>query len=153
VPPPQPGRALRVLKAGSWTSGWGSGLSPAPGSGPQATSTVTTSLDGCITVESWDGGRGHRGENWFGYSADDKSWHGMFADNLGRVHVFVDGKVSDGIAEFSGPSRGSNGETFLNRVRIIRFGPDKVEQVWEKSSDNGATWVAEFRGEYLRKKS
>src|SRR5206468_69746 len=27
-----------------------------------------------------------------------------------------------------------------------------MEQIWEKSSDNGATWVTEFRGEYLRKK-
>ena len=124
-----------------------------PGSAPNATSAVTTSLDGCVIVETWDGGRGHRGENWFGYSADDKSWHGMFADNQGRVHVFVDGKVSDGNAEFSGPSRRSNGETLLNRVRIVRIGPDKVEQIWEKSSDSGATWVTEFRGEYLRKKS
>ena len=124
-----------------------------PGSSLNATSTVTTTLDGCIVVEAWDGGRGHTGKNWFGYSADDKSWHGMFADNQGRVHVFVDGKVTNGAAEFTGPSHGANGEAFLNRVRIVRVGPDKVEQIWEKSSDDGARWATEFRGEYLRKKS
>jgi hypothetical protein len=29
---------------------------------------------------------------------------------------------------------------------------DKVEQIWEKSADNGATWAMEFKMEYLRKK-
>jgi hypothetical protein len=123
-----------------------------PGSTANATSRVYLALDKCIVVESWDGGRGHRGENVFGYSPDDKAWHGMFADNQGRVHVFVDGKVTPGAAEFSGPSRGANGETILNRVRIVRISHDKVEQVWEKSSDNGATWTAEFRGEYSRRR-
>jgi len=124
-----------------------------PGSTPNATSSVTAVLDKCIIVETWDGGRGHTGENWFGYNADDKSWHGMFADNQGRVHVFVNGKVASGSAEFSGPSMGAAGETIINRVRIVRIGPDSVEQIWEKSTDRGATWATEFRGEYSRKKS
>lgn len=124
-----------------------------PGAGPNATSRVHLELGGCMVVESWDGGRGHTGENMFGYSADDKSWHGMFVDNQGRVHVFVDGKVASGSAEFSGLSRGANGEAVLNRVRILRISPDKVEQIWEKSSDHGATWETDFRGEYLRIKT
>jgi hypothetical protein len=124
-----------------------------PGSAPTAKSSVTALLDKCIIVESWDGGRGHIGENWFGYSADDKSWHGMFADNDGRVHVFVNGKVVTGSAEFSGPSQGTDAQTIVNRVRIIRIDPDSVEQIWEKSSDNGATWTTVFRGQYSRKKS
>jgi hypothetical protein len=124
-----------------------------PGSSPTAKSSVTAVLDKCIIVETWDGGRGHTGENWFGYNADDKSWHGMFADNQGRVHVFVNGKASSGSAEFSGPSQGTDGVTVVNRVRIVRIGPDKVEQVWEKSSDSGTTWTTEFRGEYSRRKS
>jgi hypothetical protein len=124
-----------------------------PGSSPAAKSSVTAVLDKCVIVESWDGGRGHIGENWFGYNADDKSWHGMFADNQGRVHVFLNGKVASGSAEFSGPSEGTDGVTIVNRVRIVRIGPDRVEQIWEKSSDHGATWANEFRGEYSRKKS
>jgi hypothetical protein len=94
---------------------------------------------------------GHKGKNMFAYSLDDKSWHGMFADNQGRVHVFFDGKVASGSAEFSGPSQGANEGTVLNRVRV-RISPDKVAQIWEKLSDNGATWVPEFHGEYSRNK-
>jgi hypothetical protein len=123
----------------------------APGGSTNATSTVTLELDKCMVVERWDGGRGHTGENLFAYSADDKSWHGMFADNEGRVHVFVDSKVAPGSAEFSGPSRGQQEEAILNRVTIHRVGDDRVEQVWQKSSDGGKTWTAVFRGEYTRK--
>ncbi len=130
-----------------WLGNWRIG---AEGSSGNAHSTVALSLDKCLVVENWDGGRGHRGQNVFGYSADDKSWYGMFADNEGRVHVFTSGKVADGTAEFAGTSRGSNGESVLNRVKVTRLTSDKVEQTWEKSRDNGATWNLVFRGEYSR---
>jgi hypothetical protein len=130
---------------GEWTISY-------PGGPGGSVSKVTLSLDKCMVVESWDSGKGHRGENMFAYSSEDKSWHGMFADNMGRVHVF-EGKVASGTAEFYGPSRGPNGESVLNRIRIVRLSADKVEQTWEKSRDNGATWTTEFRGGYTRKKS
>jgi hypothetical protein len=122
-----------------------------PGMSGSSTSKVDVSLDKCLIVESWDGGKGHRGQNMFAYSADDRSWHGMFADNQGRVHVF-EGKVAQGSAEFTGPSRGPHGEAVLNRIKVVRVNADKVEQSWEKSTDDGATWKMEFRGEYSRKK-
>jgi hypothetical protein len=130
-----------------WLGNWKIG---AGGSSGNAHSTVTPSLDKCLVVENWDGGRGHYGQNVFGYSADDKSWYGMFADNEGRVHVFTSGKVADGAAEFEGTSRGANGQSVLNRVKVTRLNPNKVEQTWEKSSDDGATWTLVFRGEYSR---
>jgi hypothetical protein len=132
-----------------WVGSWKIG---AEGSSSNAHSTVALSLDQCLVVENWDGGRGHYGQNIFGYSGDDKSWYGLFADNEGRVHVFNSGKVASGAAEFEGTSRGPNGEQVLNRVKITRLGSDKVEQSWEKSTDNGSTWNMVFRGEYLRAK-
>jgi hypothetical protein len=130
-----------------WLGNWKIG---AEGSSGSAHSTVSLSLDTCLVVENWDGGRGHYGQNVFGYSADDKSWYGMFADNEGRVHVFTSGKVADGTAEFEGTSRGPNRESILNRVRVIRLNPNEVEETWEKSNNNGSTWNVAFRGEYSR---
>jgi hypothetical protein len=130
-----------------WLGNWKIG---AEGSSGSAHSTVSLSLDKCLVVENWDGGKGHYGQNVLGYSADDKSWYGMFADNEGRVHVFTSGKIASGSAEFEGASLGPNGESILNRVKVIRLNPDKVEQTWEKSNDNGATWNVVFRGEYWR---
>lgn len=123
----------------------------APGSAPSAASTVELDLDSCVVVERWDGGRGHTGENLFAYSDDDKRWHGIFADNEGRVHVFLDGEASPGQVQFSGPSQGQSGESILNRVTIRRIAADNVEQAWEKSSDGGKTWTSAFRGQYTRK--
>lgn len=131
-----------------WLGQWKVG---APGSSGNAHSTVTLSLDKCLVVENWDGGRGHYGQNTFAYSADDNKWYGMFTDNEGRVHIFTAGKVASGTAEFEGPSRGSNGEAILNRVKVVRVSSDRVEQTWEKSTDNGTTWNTVFRGEYARK--
>lgn len=86
----------------------------------------------------------------FAYSPDDKSWYGMFADNQGHAHVFTDGKVASGSAEFHGPSRAPDGRAVLNRVRVVRLSAEKVEQTWEKSTDNGLSWTTVFRGEYAR---
>jgi len=130
-----------------WLGNWKIG---AAGSSGNAHSTVSTWLDKCLVVENWDDGKGHEGRNIFGYSADDKSWYGMFADNQDRVHVFTSGKVASGVAEFDGTSRGPNGEPVLNRVEIKRLSSDKIEQTWKKSDDNGKNWNVVFRGEYSR---
>lgn len=131
-----------------WVGTWAIG---GHGAAANASSNVSLTLDKCVVIERWDGGRGHRGENIFAYSADDKHWHGMFVDNEGRVHTFQDGKASPDGLTFSGPSIGPDGASVLNRVQIIRIGPDRVDQVWEKSADNGSTWSTAFRGEYSRK--
>jgi hypothetical protein len=130
-----------------WLGNWNVG---AAGASSQATSKVYLALDQCLVVESWDGGRGHSGENTFGYSPDDKTWYGMFADNEGRVHIFTHGQVASGVAEFQGTSQDPKGETVLNKVKVVRIDGNRVDQTWEKSTDNGATWVRVFRGEYTR---
>lgn len=124
-----------------------------PGSADSASSRVTLDLDKCVVVENWDGGRGHVGENIFGYNPESKSWMGFFADNRGHIHVFDHGRVSEGSAEFEGPSLNENGEAVLNRIRIVQLAPGKVEQTWDKSTDKGVTWKSQFRLEYTRKAS
>lgn len=121
-----------------------------PGMAGNSASKVSLDLDKCLLVESWDGAKGHSGKNMFAYSADDQSWHGMFADNEGRVHVF-EGEVSNGLAEFTGPSRGPDGQKVLNRIKVARVDENNAEQSWEKSADNGATWTTVFHGHYSRK--
>lgn len=128
---------------GDWTISF-------PGVSGSSTSRVSLLLDKCLFVENWDDGRGHSGQNMFAFSQDDKAWYGMFADNEGRVHVFTGGEVSTGVAHFEGYSGAAHEAKVLNRVKIVRLAIDKIEQTWEKSSDEGHTWKTVFRGEYSR---
>jgi hypothetical protein len=121
-----------------------------PGASGSGSSRVYLSLDQCLLVESWDSGTGFKGENMFAYNPEDKLWHGLYADNHAHVHVF-EGKVTPGSAQFDGRSHDPKGEIVLNRLTVVRLTPNKVEQRWEKSADNGATWKMEFRGDYSRK--
>ena len=131
-----------------WLGDWVISTNEKPGT---AISKVYLSLDKCAIIESWNDGQGHAGENIFAYSFDDHSWRGMFVDNRGHAHVFVDGKVADGAAEFDGPSRSEKGEAVLNRIKIVRVSANEVKQTWEKSTDRGATWTTVFSGAYSRK--
>ncbi|HUN88006.1 MAG TPA: hypothetical protein VMU28_04415 [Terriglobales bacterium] len=133
-----------------WLGNW---AISSPGSAENASSHVSLSLDKCVVVENWQGEKDHIGENIFGYNPESKSWMGFFADNRGHVHVFDHGHVTAGKAEFEGPSRDDKGEVVLNRIRIVQLSPGKVEQTWDKSSDNGVTWKPQFRLEYTRKSS
>lgn len=131
-----------------WLGDWSINV---PNESTTATSKVTLELDRCVVVERWDGGDGHNGENLFGYSADDASWHGFFADSQGRVHVFLHGEATPGSAIFTGPSRNADGKTELNRITIRRVSENQVEQLWQKSADGGKSWHTVFQGEYTRK--
>ena len=128
-----------------WLGNWnlGSGAD-------KSTSQVSLSLDQCVFVERWANATGHVAEKFVAYSPEDQNWYGMFADNEGRVHVFLDGKVSSDAAEFHGPSRGPNGEAVLNRLKIVRLSADKIQEVWEKSTDNGTHWATAYRSDYTR---
>lgn len=114
-------------------------------------SDVHLSLDKCELVESWASNiSDHRGENTIAYNSEERVWYGLFVDNHGRAHMFT-GKASDGSAEFQGPGQDENGARVLKRVRVVRLNPQTVDQIWEKSADNGATWTTDFKMEYLRK--
>lgn len=117
-----------------------------------ATSVVSLELGKCLVVENWNDGAGHRGENLFGYNVDSKTWSGMFADNRGRIHIFDHGTVTAGNAEFYGASGGPHERTILNRISIVRMTSGNVEQTWQQSADNGATWTTVFQGKYARAK-
>ena len=132
-----------------WVGNW-SMTNSGPSSGT-AISKVSLSLDKCAFVEHWNSGKGHVTEKTFAYSPDDKNWYGMFVDNEGRAHVFTQGKVASGTAEFDGPSRGPNGEAVLNRLKVVQMGANKIEESWEKSTDNAATWKLVYRADYTRK--
>jgi hypothetical protein len=131
-----------------WLGDWSVGT---PGSPNTGHSKVFLSLDKCLLTESWGSDTtNHQGENVLAYNPEDKTWYGLFVDNLGRVHA-LKGAIRPGSAEFAGPSRDANGKV-LNKVKVVRVNQDNVEQIWQKSSDNGASWTTDVRMQYARKR-
>ncbi|MGA9671410.1 MAG: hypothetical protein WBQ94_19520 [Terracidiphilus sp.] len=63
------------------------------------------------------------------------------------------GTVAPGSAELQGPAQDENGRAVLKKVKIVRMSADTMEQIWEKSVDNGASWTRDFKMEYVRRKS
>ena len=132
-----------------WLGDWSVGTPEAPNTGH---SKVSISLDKCLLTESWGSDTSnHQGENALAYNPEDKTWYGLFVDNRGRVHA-LKGVVTAGSAEFQGPSRDANGKVVLNKVKVVRVKHDSVEQIWQKSSDNGASWTTDVQMQYLRKR-
>jgi hypothetical protein len=131
-----------------WLGDWVVSYAGAPHG---SASAVHLALDECLFVETWQDGNGHEGENFVAYGADDQSWRGLFADNRGRLHIFTEGKIVGGSAEFLGPGRGPKGESTLNRMTLIRLDPNTLRQTWGKSTDGGLTWRREFTLDYSRK--
>jgi hypothetical protein len=132
-----------------WLGDW---AVASPGLAGKGHSSVHLSLDKCLVTESWGSDTSnHDGENTLAYNAEDKSWYGLFVDNHGRVHM-MKGTVTPGSAELQGPAQDENGRAVLKKVRIVRVNTDTVEQIWEKSVDNGSSWTTDFKMEYLRRK-
>jgi hypothetical protein len=114
-------------------------------------SKVHLALDKCELLESWASTTSdHSGENTLAFDPDNNAWYGLFVDNRGRVHSFR-GSVSSGAAELQGPGRDENGALVLKRVRVVRINDATVDQIWEKSTDQGESWTLEFKMEYIRK--
>src|SRR5215475_5659956 len=63
-----------------WLGNWNIAV-PGRTADNNSKSKVYLSLNKCVLIESWQDGRGHAGENVFAYSAENKRWYGMFADN------------------------------------------------------------------------
>jgi hypothetical protein len=132
-----------------WLGDW---AVASPGMAGKGHSNVHLSLDQCAIIESWGSDTSnHRGENTIAYNSEEKAWYSLFIDNHGRVHA-MKGTVTPGGAEFVGPARDENGRAILKKVKVVRLNADAVEQVWERSVDNGASWTTDFKMEYAHKK-
>jgi hypothetical protein len=116
------------------------------------TSEIRSDLGGCVVVENWVApGGSPSGRNLDGYNQEDKRWRRYFADTRGHAHVFEGTSNGDSI-QYEGTSKGPKGEAVLNRLTIRKDGPDKMTQIWQKSSDGGKTWEPAFQGVFSRLK-
>jgi len=108
---------------------------------------ITRIQGGCTLLEEYEAGGGRfEGKSFNYFDPGDGSWHQVWVDNNGtRLHLA--GGFSDGVMVMSGPRQAQNGPV-IDRISWTDNPDGTVRQLWELSSDDGATWQTLFDGLY-----
>jgi hypothetical protein len=129
-----------------WIGQWDVSLANGQRAG---SNVIEKKLGNCVLHERWTGASGSVGESFNVYRKDARQWHQSWVDNSGLL-LMLDGEFSNGSMILSGGTTGPQSETVLNRITWTPFTADSVQQLWETSTDNGATWTVAFDGRYVR---
>jgi hypothetical protein len=108
--------------------------------------TITSVSDGCALLEEWESASGGSGRSLTFVERPTGEWRQVWIGGDGGA-LDLRGVPEDGVMVLSGDRQGRAGPV-RDRVRWIPREDGKVEQLWESSTDEGATWSVVFRGFY-----
>jgi hypothetical protein len=111
------------------------------------TNSIKLILNKCALHESWTG-TGMSGHSYNIYFAPEKRWHQTWVDSQGSL-LELNGRFEDGKMVLSGEGAGTNGGRTKHRLIWSKLEGGRLRQVWESSSDGGATWTVAFDGTYV----
>ena len=120
--------------------------------GAQAgTNLITATQQGCILHEHWRGADGSSGESFNFFDRTTGQWNQLWIDTRGFV-LRLAGGLEEGTLRMRGETRGPRGGIAQQRLAFTPNPDGTVRQLWEMSSDGGATWTVLFDGLYTRKR-
>lgn len=111
-------------------------------------SRVEAILEGCAVQETWTGTSGNRGKSLSVYNRAHGAWEQFWIDSQGDRLLLRGGRrdgamVLDNVHEAGTDAR-------RERITWTANADGSVRQLWEMSTDGGATWNVEFDGLYTR---
>jgi hypothetical protein len=118
---------------------------------PAGANLVTLEERGCLVHEHWTGTRGGTGQSFNFYDRGDGAWHQVWVSSSGNV-LNLTGHFADGTLTYLGENRQPDGTLLRHRLSFHANGDGTVRQLWETSSDSGATWAVSFDGHYTKRK-
>jgi hypothetical protein len=120
---------------------------------PAGTSRVSAVLGGCALQENWTSATGGKTTSLSVYDEPNRRWHQTSVDDRGGL-LQIDGEFRDGRMVLAGrrPALKNRGGTIVHRISWTAVSPDRVQQRWEASNNEGRTWTTVFEGTYARKK-
>ncbi|MDQ6781764.1 MAG: hypothetical protein M3Z37_11515 [Candidatus Eremiobacteraeota bacterium] len=121
-----------------------------PAGKPQGTNLVTLIQNRCVLQEHWQGTDGSAGTSFNLYDRTAKRWHQTWVDNSGGI-LLLNGGLVNGVMLMTQPRTLRSGGHVIERIAWTKLTPDKVRQLWDRSSDGGKTWQVVFDGIYMRK--
>jgi hypothetical protein len=112
---------------------------------------VTLEESGCLVHEHWTGTQGGTGQSFNFFDRDDGAWHQVWVSSSGSV-LNLTGHFANGTLTYLGENRRPDGSVLRHRLSFHPNGDGSVRQLWETSSDSGATWAVSFDGHYTKRK-
>lgn len=116
---------------------------------PAGENSIQMLTDGCVVAEYY-----HRddyaGTSISMYDKKEKRWRQIWSDNQGGVTEFT-GEQTDTGMRFTATGKTMDGKTVTKRTTLSALGPDKVRQLAEYTTDDGATWSVMYDLMYIRK--
>ena len=106
---------------------------------------------GGMLHEHWHGNGGVEGRSINAYDESRGCWHQTWMDSTGGM-LLLDGGMRDGAMVLEGRAPSGDDPKVIDVQRITwTHDGDEVRQVWETSTDDGATWTVAFDGRYRRR--
>lgn len=111
---------------------------------------IESAHGGCALIEHWTSVSGVTGTSVNLYDRDRGRWHQTWVDSGGGL-LQLDGGLNGASMVLEGDAFDADAPAKIARQRI-RWTPESggVRQVWEASTDGGATWSIVFDGRYAR---
>lgn len=119
-----------------------------------STSSVDAMHDNCVIQENWkSAGFGFTGTSYNFYDAGAGEWVQVWVDNNGG-NLLLRGGIKEGsmVLESEATPRPQGGSSY-NRITWTPNDDGTVRQLWETSTDYGASWSVLFDGLYKKKTS
>jgi hypothetical protein len=107
-------------------------------------------LNGCVLLEEWTGAGGGSGKSFNLYDARRERWQQTWVDGNGGILELHGGLTASGTMVLAGDQPARGGGTVRNRITWTPRSATEVRQLWETSSDGGATWTTAFDGTYRK---
>ena len=111
---------------------------------------IESAHGGCALIEHWTSVSGVTGTSVNLYDRDRGRWHQTWVDSGGGL-LQLDGGVNGTSMVLEGDAFDADAPAKVARQRIAWTPqPGGVRQLWESSTDGGATWTVVFDGRYAR---
>lgn len=108
-------------------------------------SKIDAILGGRVLHEQWSGTDGYCGESFNIFDKDRQCWHQSWVSDNGTL-LLLDGGMMEGAMDL----RGMTADGERHRIRWTPQADCSVVQLWDASSDGGASWRQRFAGLYRR---
>ncbi|MBX2845072.1 MAG: hypothetical protein KTR13_02575 [Saprospiraceae bacterium] len=118
---------------------------------PAGSNSITLDQGNCLMVERWTSANPpYTGTSYNHYDAAKQQWVQLWVDNQGGS-LHLKGNMEDGkMVLKTDPAKDAQGNTVIHKVTWTPNEDGSVRQLWQTTTDEGATWTTAFDGLYTR---